>query len=59
MTEPGKGFLFICRSLDQGKWLVRWLELLEINPPKNILPHQTLSGVLKAMWLSSRLREAV
>jgi|GEM_PF-5924636 len=32
MTDPGKDFLFICRSLHQVELLVRWLELLEINP---------------------------
>lgn len=32
MTDPGKDFLFICRSLVQIELLCRWLEFLEINP---------------------------
>ncbi|MBU2426692.1 MAG: tyrosine-type recombinase/integrase [Gammaproteobacteria bacterium] len=32
LTDPGKDFLFICRTLDDLALLVRWLEHLQINP---------------------------
>lgn len=32
LTDPGKDFLFICRTLDELALLVRWLEHLQINP---------------------------
>jgi len=32
LTDPGKDFLFICRTLDELTLLARWLEQLQINP---------------------------
>lgn len=32
LTDPGKDFLFICRTLDELALLVRWLEQLQISP---------------------------
>lgn len=31
MTDPGKDFLFICRTIEQVGLLVRWLDFLETN----------------------------
>lgn len=32
LTDPGKDFLFICRTLEELELLGRWLEQLQINP---------------------------